>query len=450
MDIPKMVYLPVERLHPHPDNPRKDLGDLTELADSIKQNGILQNLTVVPNGGDFTVIIGHRRLAAAWKAGLAEVPCIIADMTPKEQMQTMLLENMQRSDLSVYEQAQGFQMMLALGATVEEISERSGFSETTVRRRVKMTELDQDILKEVSSRQLQLGDFDTLAQIDDIGERNKALKTIGTSEFNYTVMKAVRKQRTAANLPAVEKWLKEAGAHKVPDSEKYSSKYETYPNTTAYIEIDKWGEGNNTPPKSITEPLYYVMDGSNLRLRRKRKAAPKETKSTAQLEEERKVREAWDELKRAAADAYELRKAFVDKLGANSKNKASLLRGAVAAALLREAVYDAPDRVTLGEVLGYRTDTYDPMKRDKIARGYASLKDAQLPKLIYALFGDSNTEMCVGTGGRSDYPKYKENIKLTMLYEWLETLGYELSSEETALLTGEHEAFGEEADHEDA
>ena len=53
MDIPKMVYLPVERLHPHPDNPRKDLGDLTELADSIKQNGILQNLTVVPNGDDF-------------------------------------------------------------------------------------------------------------------------------------------------------------------------------------------------------------------------------------------------------------------------------------------------------------------------------------------------------------------------------------------------------------
>ena len=60
----QMVYLNVENLFPHPDNPRKDLGDLTELADSIKQNGVLQNLTVVPKeDGGYTVIIGHRRLA---------------------------------------------------------------------------------------------------------------------------------------------------------------------------------------------------------------------------------------------------------------------------------------------------------------------------------------------------------------------------------------------------
>lgn len=450
MDIPKMVYLPVERLHPHPDNPRKDLGDLTELADSIKQNGILQNLTVVPNGGDFTVIIGHRRLAAAWKAGLAEVPCIIADMTPKEQMQTMLLENMQRSDLTVYEQAQGFQMMLSLGATVEEISERSGFSETTVRRRVKMTELDQDILKEVSSRQLQLGDFDTLAQIDDIGERNKALKTIGTSEFNYTVSSAIRKQRAKKNMPSVKKWLTEVGAQELPRSEKYSGKYEQYEKASYFIDIDKWGEGLHTPPKEIKKQVFYIMDGTTLRLYQKRERAVKEKKSEAQLEEERRVREAWEKLERASSDAYELRKAFVEKLSANSKNKAAVLRGAVAAGLLWVVAYNSPDRGAINEILGLTHPGYDPMREDKMARGYASLKDAQLPKLIYALFGDSNTKMCVGTGSRSDYPKYKENIKLTMLYEWLVTLGYEMSSEETALLDGEHEAYGEEADHEDA
>ncbi len=94
-------------------------------------------IPVDDNFEQFTVVIGHRRLAAAKLAGLTEVPCVIAQMTVKEQMQTMLLENMQRAELTVYEQAQGFQMMLDLGSTVEEVAEKSGFSVATVRRRVK-------------------------------------------------------------------------------------------------------------------------------------------------------------------------------------------------------------------------------------------------------------------------------------------------------------------------
>ena len=69
----------------HPENPRKDLGDLTELANSIKESGIHQNLTVVRNGERFTCIIGHRRLAASKLAGLKEVPCHVADMDYKTQ-----------------------------------------------------------------------------------------------------------------------------------------------------------------------------------------------------------------------------------------------------------------------------------------------------------------------------------------------------------------------------
>lgn len=81
----------------------------------------------------------------------------------------MLVENMQRSDLTVYEQAQGFQMMLDLGDSVEQIAEKSGFSKATVRRRLKMAELDSDTLKEVSSRQLSLSDLISLP-------RSRALK----------------------------------------------------------------------------------------------------------------------------------------------------------------------------------------------------------------------------------------------------------------------------------
>ena len=78
-----LVMLPVDVLYPHPDNPRKKLGDLSELAASIKAKGVMQNLTVVPKEGtafEYTIIIGHRRHAAAKKAGLREVPCVIVNI----------------------------------------------------------------------------------------------------------------------------------------------------------------------------------------------------------------------------------------------------------------------------------------------------------------------------------------------------------------------------------
>lgn len=181
----EITNIACRRLHPHPDNPRKELGDLTELAASIKENGIFQNLTVIPGhylnsreyiakcvdeGGDaaaaaaawtpkavwssedYTIIIGHRRAAAAQQAGLFEVPCVVVEMDEREQLQTMMIENMQRSDLTTYEQAQGFQLMLDLGDTVEQVASKSGFSQSTIRRRVKLLSLDRDAFRRAELR----------------------------------------------------------------------------------------------------------------------------------------------------------------------------------------------------------------------------------------------------------------------------------------------------------
>ena len=133
--IHRSIMIPIEQLKPHPDNPRKDVGDVTELSQSIKQNGIFQNLTVIPDDDTYMVVIGHRRLAAAKAAGLTELPCMVVEMDEREQISTMLLENMQRNDLTIWEQAQGFQMMLDLGETESDIAEKTGFSKTTVRQR---------------------------------------------------------------------------------------------------------------------------------------------------------------------------------------------------------------------------------------------------------------------------------------------------------------------------
>lgn len=354
----RLVYIPVERLVPHPDNPRKELGDLTELAASIKENGIFQNLTVVPEFEDrFTVIIGHRRLAAAKLAGLTELPCVIVEMTPKEQVQTMLLENMQRADLTVYEQAQGFQMMLDLGSTVEEIAEKSGFSEKTVRRRVKMMELDQKTLKEVSARQLSLGDFDALAQIEDIKERNKVLESIGTRDFDANMSRALSVQAERRNRPIVKAWLKEVGAKELTQQEAWSNKYVSYPGCSYYIYLPKWGEDGNKPPKNIKGEIFYVLDRSNLCLYKKREKAKPEKKPPEQVAKEKAIREAWKSLEESATLAYDLRKQFIEKLNVTSKTRSEVLLGAIHAAALEAIEYNGPDKKRCAICLELKTAT---------------------------------------------------------------------------------------------
>ncbi|MBR2591438.1 MAG: ParB N-terminal domain-containing protein, partial [Oscillospiraceae bacterium] len=98
------INIALDHLHPHPDNPRKNLGDISELTESIRKNGIMQNLTVIPikedddpNKWEYRILIGHRRAAAAKEANLLRVPCnVVFDMDPREQVAIMLEENMQR------------------------------------------------------------------------------------------------------------------------------------------------------------------------------------------------------------------------------------------------------------------------------------------------------------------------------------------------------------------
>ena len=267
-DAGSLVMLPVDKLFPHPDNPRKDLGDLTELADSIKANGVLQNLTVVPNmvlgeisneywQRGYRVVIGHRRLAAAKLAGLKELPCVITQMTDREQLSTMLMENMQRSDLTVYEQAQGFQMMLDMGDTVEQIAEKSGFSTTTVRRRVKLLELDKEKFKKSEERGATLFDYVELDKIKDIDRKNAVLEFIGTENFKYKLRQAIDAEKAAEKLDEIETAVS-AFATKVETEEgyRYANSWGTY----SKVEDIKAPDDASTVQYSIFAPTITVSD----------------------------------------------------------------------------------------------------------------------------------------------------------------------------------------------
>ena len=207
-----MVEIRIENINPHPKNPRKNLGDLTELTDSIRTFGVLQNLTVVPDGtGGYTVICGHRRLAAAEAAGLETVPCIVAeDMDEKTQVSIMLLENMQRSDLTVQEEAQGLQMILDLGSSIAEIVKETGLSETKVRHRVKMNELDQDLLGKKLAAQVSINDLIKLETISDIDKRNELLGMLGTNNFDWKYREAVSDQEKQKTIKLIKQYMPDA------------------------------------------------------------------------------------------------------------------------------------------------------------------------------------------------------------------------------------------------
>lgn len=164
--------LPLALLHPHPSNPRRDLGDLTELADSIRAHGVRQNLLVVPSPdhpGEFRIVIGHRRAAAAALVDPHDVvpAAIDADLDAAGQLELMLLENLQRVDLTAIEEADGYQGLLDLGVTTQAIADRTGRSTTTVRSRLRLLVLPEAAREKLHAHQATLDDTLQLLEFID-------------------------------------------------------------------------------------------------------------------------------------------------------------------------------------------------------------------------------------------------------------------------------------------
>lgn len=316
MEVKGIVTIGLEHIHPHPDNPRKDLGDLTELAESIKKNGIMQNLTVIPKEGEpgeYITIIGHRRSAAAKLAGVTEAPCrVVEGMTDKEQMSTMLEENMQRNDLTIWEQAQGFQMMLDLGETEDTIAEKTGFSKKTIRHRLNIAKLDSKTLMEKERQdgyQLSLTDLYELEKIKDVKTRDKILKdSTDSRDLARRAINAQKEQKRQENMKLYVAMMKKLGLKKAPkeaDSEFYTDKWERLKDYS----LDK------EPPKTMKfedngEPMFYLERYGTLYVIRKKKKE-KQALTPAQ-EAERQNKRNKKQIKAILKEAANTRKAFIE------------------------------------------------------------------------------------------------------------------------------------------
>lgn len=208
-------------IDPHPDNPRKNIGDVTDLAASIKTNGLLTPLSVVPNGERYMVIAGHRRLAACKQAGTGAVPCFILQLGPLQQLEAMVTENCQREQLTVLEEADAIQGMLDLGATTANVAYRLGRSADYVRDRVKAASIKTEVRASRDDfSQLTIGQLVAIARYDGRPDLQKRLaQAAGTSNFDYTLSRIERDDRDRQWIESVAALLVESdnGINLIPD-----------------------------------------------------------------------------------------------------------------------------------------------------------------------------------------------------------------------------------------
>jgi ParB family chromosome partitioning protein len=144
--VPVGRLIPVEDIDANPNQPRQSLGDLSELVASIREKGVLEPILVRPRGSRFQIIAGERRYRAASEIGLAEIPCIVRETSDAEMMELALIENLQRKDLSAFEEADGLKVLAqTYGYTHEQMAEKIGRSRTSITETLSLTAMPDEI-----------------------------------------------------------------------------------------------------------------------------------------------------------------------------------------------------------------------------------------------------------------------------------------------------------------
>ena len=160
------LMVAIDKLAPNPNQPRTEFGDLSELIESIKEKGVLEPLLVRPSdvGGRYMIIAGERRYRASMEAGLTEVPCIELDVDDKAVAEISLIENLQRKDLTPFEEADGLQALNSrFGYTHEDIAKRIGKSRSSITEIISLSTMPPEVRDEC--RRADIGAKSVLLQI---------------------------------------------------------------------------------------------------------------------------------------------------------------------------------------------------------------------------------------------------------------------------------------------
>ena len=154
--------IPIDQIDPNPDQPRQVMGDLSELIASIAEKGIIEPLVVRQRGERFQIIAGERRYQAAIQVGLRDLPVVIREVGEAEMLELALIENLQRKDLTPFEEAEALQGLAdRCGYTHEDLARRLGKSRTSITESLTLTHMPPHVrnlcrLADISSKSLLL------------------------------------------------------------------------------------------------------------------------------------------------------------------------------------------------------------------------------------------------------------------------------------------------------
>ena len=251
--------LPIDKIEPNPEQPRTEFGDLTELTESIKEKGVLEPLLVQPKGpGRWMIIAGERRWRASNLAGLTEVPCIELDIDDHGVAEIALIENLQRKDLTIWEEADGLASLRErFGYTHDDIAKKISKSRSTVTELMSIAGLPTDIRK----RCLETGINSKAALLEVARQFDEAAMV----EYLDGIQNgAVRPKKDRPKASAVKPRIENSSG--IPADEKLNSfKYFAFDDSFE-VEVrfrDGSEAGNTKVLKALKEAFDAVIEGRN-------------------------------------------------------------------------------------------------------------------------------------------------------------------------------------------
>lgn len=169
--------VPIDQVDPNPDQPRQAMGDLSELISSVTEKGIIEPLVVRQRGARYQIIAGERRYHAAVQAGLHELPVVIRDVDDTEMLELALVENIQRKDLTPFEEAEALTSLAQrCGYTHEDLAKRLGKSRTSVTETLALHAMPAEVRK--VCRLAGISNKSVLLQVVRQGDQQKMLALI--------------------------------------------------------------------------------------------------------------------------------------------------------------------------------------------------------------------------------------------------------------------------------
>ena len=175
----------ITEIEPNRNQPRKkfDEDKIEELAESIKNYGVIQPIIVTPKDGYYQIIAGERRWRASKKAGLAEMPCLVRTKTEQENREIALIENMQRENLNVIERARGLKQLLDdYGMTQQQLADRLGVSRSGITNHIRILNLDPRVIDLVLEHNFSERQCRALMRVED-PEKQLKLAKIASARF---------------------------------------------------------------------------------------------------------------------------------------------------------------------------------------------------------------------------------------------------------------------------